>query len=76
MGFTITTFADCLEHRQRILAWCYRCDRHVEIDIAGMVAAGRGPETMIARRWRCTGCGKPGTITVHQTRRTGGFWGQ
>lgn len=75
MGSSISTFANCLAEGQTILAWCRRCDRRAAIDVAGMVAAGRGDETMIGPRWRCSSRGQPGTITVHQTRRTGGFWG-
>lgn len=61
----IRTFADMLDQHMAILAHCIRCRRCVQIDIAAIVAAGRGHESSIGRTWRCSRCGEVGQVTSY-----------
>lgn len=65
------TFDGCLAEGYRISVWCRPCDLWVWVDIAAMVAAGRGQESTLNRRWRCTRCGGLGSVTIHAPRTPG-----
>ena len=57
------TLPGLLEHRHRLDAYCLRCDRWAEIDLAAMVAAGYGePRMPIRVRYRI--CGEVGRLQV------------
>lgn len=57
------TLAGLHEHDHRLDAYCPRCDRWAEFDLAAMVAAGLG-ERRLPIRVRCRVCGSPGQLQV------------
>ena len=57
------TLAGLHEHRHRLDAYCLRCNRWAEIDLAAMVAAGLG-ERRLPIRVRCRDCGELGRLQV------------
>ena len=57
------TLAGLLEHRHRLDAYCPRCDRWAELDLAAMAAAGYGARRL-PLRVRCQICGEPGRLQV------------
>ena len=59
----LSTLAGLLEHRHEIAAYCQRCDRWAEIDLAAMVEAGLG-ERRLPIKVRCRDCGEVGRIQV------------
>ena len=59
----LSTLAGLLEHRHELAAYCPRCDRWAEVDLAAMVNAGYG-EHRLRIRVRCRGCGELGRLQV------------
>jgi len=57
------TLAGLLEHHHRLDAYCPRCGRWAELDLAAMVAAGYG-ERRLPLRVRCRDCGEVGRLQV------------
>ena len=57
------TLAGLLEHRHRLDAYCSRCARWVELDLATMVAAGYG-DRRLPVPVRCQVCGEVGRLQV------------
>jgi Fe-S-cluster-containing dehydrogenase component len=57
------TLAGLLEHHHRLDAYCSRCDRWAELDLAAMVAAGRGSRRLPIRV-TCSACASPGQLQV------------
>jgi len=68
------TLAGLLEHRHRLDAYCPRCDRWAEIDLAEMVAAGYG-ERRLPLLVRCRACGEVGWLQVRPPVPTRGLGG-
>jgi len=69
------TLAGLLEHRHRLDAYCPRCERWAELDLATMVAAGHGGRRLPITV-RCSGCGSSGRLQVRPpvpTRGPGGW---
>ena len=69
------TLAGLLEHGHALAAYCVRCDRWAELDLAAMVAAGLG-DRRLPIRVRCQVCGEPGRLQVRPpvpTRGPGGW---
>jgi hypothetical protein len=69
------TLAGLLEHHHRLDAYCLRCDRWAELDLAAMVAAGLG-DRRLPISVRCSACGSPGQLQVRPpvpTRGPGGW---
>jgi len=63
------------EHRHRLDAYCQRCHRWAELDVAAMVAAGLG-DRRLPITVRCRGCGEIGRLQVRPpvpTRGPGGW---
>lgn len=54
---TIATYADLVRYRYTMTGWCPTCVRGAPVDLAAMVAAGRGDERYVGRRIRCSICG-------------------
>jgi hypothetical protein len=64
-----------LEHEHTLAAYCPRCDRWAEIDLAAMVEAGLG-DRRLPIGVRCSACGSPGQLQVRPpvpTRGPGGW---
>ena len=64
-----------LEHRHRLDAYCPRCDRRAEIDLAAMVAAGLG-DRRLPIKVHCRNCCGTGRLHVRPpvpTREAGGW---
>jgi len=57
------TLAGLLEHEHQLAAYCPRCDRWAEIDLAAMVARGQGARRLPIRV-RCRHCGEVGQLQV------------
>jgi len=67
--------ADLLEHRHRVDAYCPRCDRWAQLDLATLVAAGHGSRRL-PLPVRCRACGELGRLQVRPpvpTRGPGGW---
>lgn len=56
----LDTFAALLECDHALAAFCPACQRWSDLDLARLVASGRGGETFIGRRPRCQVCGSLG----------------
>jgi hypothetical protein len=59
----LSTLAGLLEHRHRLDAFCPRCDRWAEIDLAAMVSNGLG-DRRLPIKVRCQDCGGVGRLRV------------
>jgi hypothetical protein len=59
----LSTLAGLLEHRHRLDAYCPRCARWAEIDLAAMVEAGLG-DRRLPIKVRCRNCGETGRLQV------------
>ena len=57
------TLAGLLEHHHRLDAYCPRCGRWAELDLAAMVAAGDG-ERRLPIKVRCRNCGQVARLQV------------
>jgi len=57
------TLAGLLEHRHRLDAYCPRCDRWAELDLAAMVSNGLG-DRRLPIKVRCRECGEVGRLQV------------
>ena len=69
------TLGGLLEHHHRLDAYCPRCDRWAELELAAMVAAGLG-ERRLPLRVRCQDCGEVVRLQVRApvpTRGAGGW---
>ena len=55
------TLAGLLEHRHRLDAYCPRCERWAELDLAAMVSNGLG-DRRLPIKVRCRHCGKVGRL--------------
>ena len=60
MAITLDTYAALLECDQNLAACCPKCQRWVVLDLAQLVASGRGQEGFIGRHPRCQVCGTLG----------------
>ena len=69
------TLAGLHEHHHRLDAYCPRCDRWAEIDLAAMVAAGLG-DRRLPIKVHCRNCCETGRLQVRPpvpTREAGGW---
>ena len=69
------TLAGLYEHRHRLAAYCPRCNRWAEIDLAAMIDAGLG-DRRLPLRVRCRARGEVGRLQVRPpvpTRGPGGW---
>jgi hypothetical protein len=57
------TLAGLLEHRHRLDAYCPRCDRWAEIDLAAMLSNGLG-DRRLPIKVRCRDCSEVGRLQV------------
>ena len=57
------SLAALLDHRHRLDAYCPRCDRWAELDLAAIVAAGYG-DRRLPIKVRCRDCGEVGRLQV------------
>ena len=57
------TLTGLLERRHRLDAYCPRCNRWAELELAAMVGAGLG-ERRLPIRVRCRACGDLGRLQV------------
>ena len=57
---TVNTFAALHANQHALAAWCSTGERWVMIDLAQLIAEGRGHESFIGRKPRCRECGTPG----------------
>jgi len=57
------TLAGLLEHHHRLDAYCPRCGRWAELDLAAMIDAGLG-DRWLPLRVSCRDCGEVGWLQV------------
>ncbi len=63
-GISIETLGECLRHRHGVAAFCPRCRRWTELDLAALVARGHGEVPLNRYRTRCRVCASPGQIQL------------
>jgi hypothetical protein len=68
---TIQTYADLLEHGLTLAYHCQPCQRWVDVDLASLVAAGRGDDIYIGQKVRCTVCGQLGSGQISPSNTAG-----
>jgi len=59
----LSTIAGLHEHQHTMRAYCRICDRWAVIDLAALVAQGRG-NLRVPWHTRCSYCGEPGQIQI------------
>lgn len=52
------------DYGHELHCYCPACDRWGVLDLAALVAAGRGGACIIGWRPRCSRCGRPGRLQV------------
>lgn len=64
MDIRVDSARSMLEQGYRLTAYCDPCGVSREVDLAKMVAEGRGDVILIRRRWRCKNCGAIGCVKL------------
>ena len=55
---TIETIDDLLQYGYTLALNCQPCDRWVMVDLEGMKEAGRGQQSYVEMKFRCSECGE------------------
>ncbi len=71
----LDTYRGLLEYRHTLACWCRSCQRWANVDIARLVADGRGDESFIGRRVVCRVCGGEGQAQLRPPTIGGGYNG-
>ncbi len=67
-AIVLDTYAALLANQHGLDAFCSPCQRWAAINLAELVAQGRGQESAIGRKPRCRDCGTLGQFQVSQGR--------
>jgi hypothetical protein len=59
-----TTAREMLAGGYRVEVWCPRCKTWRHIELAAIVRARRGDESLMGRIWRCRVCAEMGVMHV------------
>jgi len=60
----IATLAECLRSRHGVAAYCARCRRWAQLDLAALVATGYGDRLLAECRPRCRTCQARGQVQL------------
>jgi hypothetical protein len=58
---TLNTFRALHEQEHQLAAYCATCERWAVLDLARLIAEGRGEYVFVGRKPRCSYCRGPGT---------------
>lgn len=69
-GVTLDTVAALLDCNHGLAAYCPACRRWADLDLARLVAQGRGRRRLQGFRPCCRKCGQPGQIQIRPPKPT------